>query len=820
MINLKNHGADMKKGFFYYILPLVLCAAGLLSGLSFFSNNDIYNCLKGGMEEEEIRLAADELMEYLSYSHSIYTQTVTKHTMDNIIEYVQRQEIGHSDAVDLPMYRWSVRYAKGEPGRIIEAQDTGLVINADEVNEGNYERITLRFSPDGKLHDIDMSSEAEKAIEEQMGQNLLSVEDSERLAREFIYRYASEDTANLELISRNLLQSEGREDIEYGFERKDSRFPGLIDNISLLLSNGSIKEFDRRITTEELDTARSDEILDIIFAILTGVAWVVIVVTAIYIFITKARKDQLDFIKIWWVGGFTLISMVGIIAADETDILGILLGGGLGGSMVGLIMAFAYATGESVTRESDKTKLRSIDAIFQGNFFVREIGDSILKGIALAGAALVIIFALKWIFMHIPGTLIKGIELSNQSNPFRSFFEYISGNTLIAIGISISLFLIWGSYLNGRIKNFRIKVLLLAFFFAITEWFEPGIGPRYYSFFMLLPLGILVSYVYFKEEYLTIFIWIVLFLFLSRVQEFSIISPSRDILFSGIAYGFLGILYITGVVSRKYGVSVSRLREYVPDYAVRRAERQRIEQELEIAKKVQMDLLPSTTPDYPQAEIETMCIPALEVGGDYFDFFPYDENRLGLIIGDVSGKGVPAAFYMTLVKGILKTLVKNKQNPKDILCKLNQIFCENVPKNVFISAIYGVIDFDQRILKFSRAGHMPLILCRKKSGEFRQITPTGMAIGLDSSIKFDSYLEEKTVQIEEGDMFLFFTDGISEANNLAGEEFGEDRLAEIIEKYSDSSPKKIIKKIYNEVTGFQGDAARHDDITAVAVKIT
>ncbi|MFC1493457.1 PP2C family protein-serine/threonine phosphatase [candidate division KSB1 bacterium] len=810
---------NAKQGVFYYVLPLILCVAGILSGLMFFSNNDIYNCLKSGKTEAEIRETADELMNFLGYDADKYKQSVSKHTMTGLIEYVQREEISHTDAIDLPLYRWRVIYTIGEPGRIIETETSGIVINNDEINERGYERITLRFSPEGMLNEINLSREAEGIITEQIRQTLLR-EESESYAMVFINRFTNVDTSKLEVVSRNILQQQGgREDIEYEFEHKDSRFPGLTDNISLLLSDGRITKFNRNISPDDSGTARSEEILEIIFAILTGVAWVIVVVIAIYIFITKARKDQLDFVKIWWVGGFTLLSMIGIIAADEADILGILLGGGLGGSIIGLIMAFAYGTGESITRESDREKLRSIDAIFQGNFFVREIGEAILKGIALAGGALIIIFALKWLFMYIPGTMIKGVELINQSNPFSSFIEFISGNILIAIGISISLFLIWGSYINGRIKSRWIKVLLLGLFVSITEWFEPGLGPRYYSFLMFIPLGILVSYVYFKEEYLTIFIWIVLFLFLSRVQEFSIISPSRDILFSSIAYGFLGLLYVTGVVTRKYGVSTSKLREYVPEYALRLAERERIHQELEIAKKVQMDLLPNSTPDYPYAEIETMCIPALEVGGDYFDFFPYDDKRLGLIIGDVSGKGVPAAFYMTLVKGILKTLVKSKQNPKDILCRLNQIFCENVPKNVFISAIYGVIDFEQRILTFSRAGHMPLILCRKKGGEFRQFTPKGMAIGLDNTIKFDSLLEEKSIQIEGGDMFLFFTDGISEANNISGEEFGEERLAEIIEKYSDSSPKKIIKKIYKEVTDFQGDASRHDDITAVAVKI-
>ncbi|MCP4727085.1 MAG: hypothetical protein GY863_18750, partial [bacterium] len=309
---------NVKNSFFKDVYPLILCVLGILSGLLFFSNNDIYNCLKSGESEEQIRQTAGELMEYLGYSSDRFEQTVSKNTVDRLIEYIQRKEIGHNDAIDLPIYRWRVDYTFGEPGRVVET-DSGIEVSSNEFYETGYERITIRFDPGGMLHEIDLSSKAEEVIEEQIRQTLQR-EDSERFAREFINKYSGIDTSSLELISRNILQQQGgKEDIAYEFEHKDSRFPGLADNISLTISGGRVREFNRDISTDDVDLRRTEEIMDIVFAILTGIAWIIVIVIAIYIFITKARKDQLEFIKIWWIGGFTMVSLIGILASDDPD---------------------------------------------------------------------------------------------------------------------------------------------------------------------------------------------------------------------------------------------------------------------------------------------------------------------------------------------------------------------------------------------------------------------------------------------------------------------------------------------------------------------
>jgi sigma-B regulation protein RsbU (phosphoserine phosphatase) len=207
------------------------------------------------------------------------------------------------------------------------------------------------------------------------------------------------------------------------------------------------------------------------------------------------------------------------------------------------------------------------------------------------------------------------------------------------------------------------------------------------------------------------------------------------------------------------------------------------------------------------------------LGEDYFDFFPYDDDRLGVIIGDVSGKGVHAAFYMTMVKGIIKTLAKDVSSPREILCKFNRIIYENAPKNVFISAIYSVFDFKTGILTYARAGHLPLVVWCNNNKKVLQKIPAGMAIGLDKGEKLDKLVEEATCSLEPGDLFLFFTDGISEAGRADGEEFGEERLEAILSKSAGKNPGEILEEIKEKVLKFIGKSGRYDDITAVAVQM-
>jgi serine phosphatase RsbU (regulator of sigma subunit) len=210
----------------------------------------------------------------------------------------------------------------------------------------------------------------------------------------------------------------------------------------------------------------------------------------------------------------------------------------------------------------------------------------------------------------------------------------------------------------------------------------------------------------------------------------------------------------------------------------------------------------------------------MEVGGDYYDFVQLDERRLSVLIGDVSGKGVSAAFYMTMVKGIIKTLSRKSRQPAALLAEANEIFWENAPRNVFVTVIYGVFDLVEKTLTIASAGHNPLIVWKKKTNATKLMNPRGVGLGLVNPDRYKSIIESVTIPIEEGDIFVFYTDGVSESMNARQEIFGEERLQEAVRTSAHLSSRAIQKNIVETVSRFSGKAPQHDDFTMVVVKVS
>jgi serine phosphatase RsbU (regulator of sigma subunit) len=285
-----------------------------------------------------------------------------------------------------------------------------------------------------------------------------------------------------------------------------------------------------------------------------------------------------------------------------------------------------------------------------------------------------------------------------------------------------------------------------------------------------------------------------------------------------ISIGFL--IFFAGIFLVYRKQSVIDFEHYVPEYVSRLAERERFLQELEIARNIQMKFLPQSPPSFSQLEIASICKPAMEIGGDYFDFISEGSDHLSVVIGDVSGKGVSAAFYMTMAKGILKTLSKKIKHPKQLLNEANEIFYENAPRNVFVSVIYGHFDMQNKTLTFARAGHNPVIVRKRISAKPELFIPKGLAIGLEKGKLFSDIIEEETIAIEPHDIFVFYTDGVTEAMNKKEEEFGEERLREIIDANANLSAQDLLNTIVKEVKQFTGKAHQHDDFTMVVVKVS
>ena len=245
-------------------------------------------------------------------------------------------------------------------------------------------------------------------------------------------------------------------------------------------------------------------------------------------------------------------------------------------------------------------------------------------------------------------------------------------------------------------------------------------------------------------------------------------------------------------------------------------EKERLEKELDVAREIQNKILPDITPNIDCLDISAVFIPAFEVGGDYYDFFQLENDKLGFVIADVSGKGISAAFIMAEIKGIFESLSKLVDSPREVILKANDILKLSLEKKNFVTAVYGIFDFKNQKVIFSRAGHMPLLLAR--NGQVTQFKPGGIGLGLDHTVNFVNSLEEVEIKIKENDILVLFTDGITESKNSKLEDFGVERFERIIVKNGNLSLDGLAGEIMKEVTTFSQGSPQHDDITLVIFK--
>ena len=256
------------------------------------------------------------------------------------------------------------------------------------------------------------------------------------------------------------------------------------------------------------------------------------------------------------------------------------------------------------------------------------------------------------------------------------------------------------------------------------------------------------------------------------------------------------------------------------------AEKKRLDEELRIARQIQMSLLPRGPLDTPGLAITALCVPAREVGGDYYDFFHLPNDRLGILIADVAGKGTSAALYMAELKGLVLGLSQTQMSPRDMLIEVNRIISDNLDSRSFITMTYGVIDRRAGTMTYCRAGHCPLIFLPGAGsplpGVAQVLIPSGMVVGLripGAAQKFADLLEEDTVTLGVGDVIVFYTDGISEAMNPASDLFGEPRLGQIIEEHGHLSSGELRERILREIESFVDGADQHDDMTMILLKV-
>jgi sigma-B regulation protein RsbU (phosphoserine phosphatase) len=243
-------------------------------------------------------------------------------------------------------------------------------------------------------------------------------------------------------------------------------------------------------------------------------------------------------------------------------------------------------------------------------------------------------------------------------------------------------------------------------------------------------------------------------------------------------------------------------------------EKERLEEDLKIAHQIQTAFLPKDMPKLEGFDIFGDCVPAKEVGGDFFDFITLDENRLGFVIADVAGKGVPAALFTTMCKSLIWSISKNSNSPKNVLILLNRLIWGIQQSDMFITLFYAILDKQKKSLRYSNAGHNPPILYHGNA-KFEKLKARGKPLGIFEKIN----LEEHAVAMFPNDIIVFYTDGITDAADSEGKRFGEDRLKAVVSKNGKKSAEDLTRAIFNSQRNFVKEEPQFDDITLVVLKV-
>ena len=249
-------------------------------------------------------------------------------------------------------------------------------------------------------------------------------------------------------------------------------------------------------------------------------------------------------------------------------------------------------------------------------------------------------------------------------------------------------------------------------------------------------------------------------------------------------------------------------------------EKKRLDHDLAIARDIQRILLPAEAPIVNGFEISGMNVPARQVSGDYFDYIKVDDEHLGVAIADVSGKGIPASLIMAICRSVLRSQAIGNPSPADVLQKVNRQLYPDIKEDMFISMAYLVLDHVRGGVTLARAGHDAPLLYQQKSQNVTPLKTPGMVVGIDSGDVFDRLTTDVAVSLERNDCILLYTDGITEALDNEGNEFGLERTIGSVQSSAKEGAQAIVTRLIDDLRNFVGSTPQNDDITMIAIRKT
>ncbi len=483
----------------------------------------------------------------------------------------------------------------------------------------------------------------------------------------------------------------------------------------------------------------------------------------------------------------------------------------------GIFIFMIAGLGESMTREIWPEKITSLSLVRMGYVNNRLVGNALSAGVL--GAFILLGFAsiLYTISDHSYLNLLDDHLFYADSYllpAWHIFAQSLLWTFLIAAGL-FACFISWVAI------NKKHTLLLLAgggVALSLMTPFHITTPDSSLIFAIIIPLGIAATWIFLRQDILALSISLLLFFAAWLTVDSRVVSGSPDALLGWTILGVMILLLAAGVWVAEYGKTYDHIPELTPKYILEIAREQRVERELEIAHQVHQSFLPVDLPKLDGVEVAASCQAAFDVGGDYYDVIPVDDHRMAFVIGDVSGKGIQAAFFMTMVKGIFQSLVKEIPEPIPLLTRMNRLFYDNARRGSFISICYALIDVRDGTLRYVRAGHNPAIFIRAEEKKAELIRSTGLAIGLTRSSDFEHSLEEVTLTLKPGDGLIFYTDGVTEASDPSRQMFGEDRLMAEVQKKRGMDAETLLQQLTKSLQRYTSFTPLSDDMTMVVIR--
>lgn len=730
----------------------------------------------------------------------------------------------------LPGYYWRVRWASRTAFSQLFREDKPAR-DAERIVQGD---LAFHFDTRGNL------IEFTRVIPDSARIASLTADEAKRLALEFMERFAGntqwsgEDTvvvppldqgsirysvkmSDSTVESEKKIEQPHRTDFEYVWSGRSSQ-PADKILIRVGIAGDAVSRYAVEYQVPEQYKQTESMVVHQVFVVLLYIA---VALLMIIITFKRIRSYEIGFKfgMIIGIGGGVLMALqLYLVLSREMgwEIVFPVLFVPLftGGALIVL-----WAVSEAMTRDAWKEKFIPVDLLFKGVMFHSRVGLSVIRGLAFGAAA----FALWLVLVRGGGLFLnfwQGLPEETANRVFDSFspsFHVLGSSFINVMYIFVCFVLFAVSFLRKKIGStpaiMAIGTVVLGL--ILSEDLQPlaaGIAVQ-------LGVAAVVIWSFIRYDVLVSFLTLWVFTIAKHITTLVFTGNPEYTGSALVLLALFSVLIIVSILTLYRKNEISDFDSITPAFARHISERQRLQQELEIARQVQMSFLPKTDPKFPGLDIASRCAPALEVGGDYYDFIDLGNRKLGVAVGDVSGKGTQAAFFMTLTKGFLRALAGVTDSPASILTRINKLFYENVERGIFISMVYGIFDAGKRELRFARAGHNPVLTRKHGEGRVQVVNPMGMALGLDEGEAFSRSIQEMTIAFQPGDLFVFYTDGFPEGMNKAMEEFGEERLLKAVEKYAQGPAAAILEGVFSEMKRFTGKAKQHDDMTIVVVKV-